>query len=110
MTTTLRIDNTLKGELDDVFEQIGISMTSAINIFLRQVARTRSIPFEISCAEPRRFDRMVIRRRPVKNEALAALDAIDAERAAVNAREWTMDEIDAEIAEVRRERYAREMV
>ena len=104
MTTTLRIEDALKGELDDVFEQLGISMTSAINIFLRQVARTRSIPFEISCAEPKRY----AYRRRVRNDALAALDAITADRQARNEREWTMDEIDAEIAEARRERYARE--
>ena len=103
MTTTLRIDDSLKDELDDVFNQIGITMTSAINIFLRQVARTRSIPFEISCAEPRRYN---LGRRS-RNEALAALDAITAERMLNNEREWTMDEINAEIAESRRERYAR---
>ena len=79
-------------------------MTSAINIFLRQVVRTRSIPFEISCAEPKRY----VYRRRVRNDALAALDAITADRQARNEREWTMDEIDAEIAEARQERYARE--
>ena len=102
MTTTLRIEDSLKSELDDVFDQIGITMTSAINIFLRQVVRSRGIPFEINCAEPRRYE--YARTRRVRNEALAALDAISAERLANNERELSMDEIDAEIAEARRER------
>ena len=108
MTTTLRIDDSLKNELDDVFDQIGLSMTSAINIFLRQVARTRGIPFEISCAEPRRTAFRANRRMVMRNNALIALDAVTSDWNARNNREWTMDEIDAEIAEARRERYARE--
>ena len=49
MTTTLRIDDKLKADCDTVFDDLGISMTSAIMLFLKQVVRTRGIPFEISC-------------------------------------------------------------
>ena len=108
MTTTLRIDESLKSELDEIFEKIGISMTSAINIFLRQVVRKRGIPFEISCAEPCRSTFLDSRSSVMQNPALAALDAIANERIARNEHEWTMDEIDAEIAEMRRERLARD--
>ena len=49
MTTTLRIDDKLKADCDIVFDDLGINMTSAITLFLKQVVRTRGIPFEISC-------------------------------------------------------------
>ena len=49
MTTTLRIDDKLKADCDTVFADLGINMTSAIMLFLKQVVRTRGIPFEISC-------------------------------------------------------------
>ena len=49
MTTTLRIDDKLKTDCDSVFDDLGINMTSAITLFLKQVVRTRGIPFEISC-------------------------------------------------------------
>ena len=49
MTTTLRIDEKLKADCDAVFSDLGINMTSAITLFLKQVVRTRGIPFEISC-------------------------------------------------------------
>ena len=49
MTTTLRIDDKLKADCDTVFDDLGINMTSAITLFLKQVVRTRGIPFEISC-------------------------------------------------------------
>ena len=49
MTTTFRIDDKLKADCDAVFDDLGINMTSAITLFLKQVVRTRGIPFEISC-------------------------------------------------------------
>lgn len=49
MTTTLRIDDKLKADCDAVFSDLGINMTSAITLFLKQVVRTKGIPFEISC-------------------------------------------------------------
>lgn len=48
MTTTLRIDDDLKSDCDRVFEDLGLNMTSAITLFLKQVVRTRGIPFAIS--------------------------------------------------------------
>ena len=108
MTTTLRIDDVLKRECDDVFGRLGISMTSAITVFLKQVVRTRGIPFEISCAdyhesrvEP--LSHLSSRRRV----ALMAIEEIRADRIARNEREWTLDEINAEIASARSDRRKR---
>lgn len=108
MTTTLRIDDVLKRDCDDVFGRLGMSMTSAITVFLKQVVRTRRIPFEISCADYResRMESMSplsSRRR----DALRAIEEIRADRIARNEREWTLDEINAEIAAVRSDRRKR---
>ena len=104
MTTTLRIDDALKRDCDDVFDRLGINMTSAITVFLKQVVRTKGIPFEISCAEEtlpfNRESKRAIRR----SDALRALEEIRADRMARNEREWTLDEINAEISAARSER------
>ncbi|MDR0291141.1 MAG: type II toxin-antitoxin system RelB/DinJ family antitoxin [Treponema sp.] len=47
----IQIDNSVKEEALDVFSSLGLDMTTAINIFLRQAIRLRSIPFVIT-AEP----------------------------------------------------------
>ena len=47
----IRVDNTVKKEAQDIFSSMGLDMTTAINIFLRQAIRQRSIPFSIS-ADP----------------------------------------------------------
>ena len=44
----LRIDKDLKKEAENLFETLGINMTTAINIFLRQAVREQSIPFYVS--------------------------------------------------------------
>jgi addiction module RelB/DinJ family antitoxin len=105
MTTTLRIDDVLKRDCDDVFGRLGMSMTSAITVFLKQVVRTRRIPFEISCADYHESKAVSIsplssRRR----DALMAIEEIRADRIARNEREWTLDEINAEIASARSDR------
>lgn len=47
----LRIDDDVKKGAEQTFDDIGLSMTAAINVFLKKVARERRIPFELS-ADP----------------------------------------------------------
>lgn len=42
-----RIEDDLKAEADYVLDRIGISMSSALNIFIRQFIARRGIPFEV---------------------------------------------------------------
>ena len=98
MTTTLRIDDDLKRDCDKVFEELGLNMTSALTVFLKQVVRTRTIPFIIgstlTTAEQRRLD---------GHRLWEAMERDRKARIARGEREWTMDEIDAEIAEAHME-------
>ena len=43
----IRIDKNVKETSEKVFEDLGLNMTTAINMFLRQVIRVNGIPFEI---------------------------------------------------------------
>lgn len=43
----IRIDKSVKENSEQVFEELGLNMTTAINMFLRQVIRVNGIPFEI---------------------------------------------------------------
>lgn len=49
---SFRIDSQLKKNADDLFAELGLSMTTAFNIFLRQSVREGKIPFEISLSHP----------------------------------------------------------
>ena len=53
MSTTsvnLRIDKELKRQAEELFDKLGINMTTAMNIFLRQAVREQGIPFRLSAA------------------------------------------------------------
>ena len=48
---TIRIDPTLKANAETLFGELGMSLSTAFNVFLRQAVRTQSIPFSITCAK-----------------------------------------------------------
>lgn len=45
---SLRVDDEVKSTAEKNLKEIGLSMSAAINIFLRKVARENRIPFELS--------------------------------------------------------------
>ena len=44
----IRIDDDLKARADTLFEELGLNMTTAFTIFVRQTVRQGAIPFEIT--------------------------------------------------------------
>ena len=46
-----RVDDNIKAKAEDACAAMGLTMSSAINIFLTKVANERRIPFEVS-ADP----------------------------------------------------------
>ena len=44
----IRMDDSLKEKADRLFEELGLNMTTAVNMFVRQVIRQGGIPFEIT--------------------------------------------------------------
>lgn len=45
---SIRMDSNLKREAENLFTDLGLNMTSALTMFIRQAVRTQSIPFEIT--------------------------------------------------------------
>ena len=63
---TLRVDEDLKKQADTLFSELGLNMTTAFNIFLRQCVREQQIPFQVSKNVPNNIPNAV---------TLAAMDA-----------------------------------
>ena len=67
VNVTIRMDSDLKKQADDLFNELGMSMTTAITIFAKQAVREQKIPFDISLNIPNaetiealnEFDKMV---------------------------------------------------
>ena len=49
---TLRVDEDLKKQADILFSDLGLNISTAFNIFLRQSVREQQIPFSISKHTP----------------------------------------------------------
>ena len=49
---SIRMDVDLKAQADAFFAELGMSLTTAFNIFVRQSLREGRIPFEISLERP----------------------------------------------------------
>jgi DNA-damage-inducible protein J len=49
---SFRIDSDIKNQADRLFAELGLNMTTAFNIFLRQSVREGSIPFQITVNTP----------------------------------------------------------
>ncbi|MDO5112240.1 MAG: type II toxin-antitoxin system RelB/DinJ family antitoxin [Clostridia bacterium] len=51
-TVNFKMDSKLKAEADELFAELGMNMTTAINVFIRQAVRQRKIPFEVAADMP----------------------------------------------------------
>ena len=51
-TVNFKMDSQLKAEADELFAELGMNMTTAINVFIRQAVRQRKIPFEVAADIP----------------------------------------------------------
>ena len=93
---TVRMDSQQKAQFDKLCEQFGMSTNTAINIFVKAVIRSKSIPFSIQAKEE----------DEVTAKAKAAFQYM-CDTAREHNIEMSLDEINEEIREVRRLRKER---
>jgi addiction module RelB/DinJ family antitoxin len=94
------MERSLKDEADKVFNALGMNLTTAITVFVRQAVRQRRIPFEIS------LDSTDGGRGAALAEAMAASERIWQASVRNGTDRMTMADIDTEIAAARKERRA----
>ncbi|MCD8045065.1 MAG: type II toxin-antitoxin system RelB/DinJ family antitoxin [Clostridiales bacterium] len=85
----VRVDKSLKEEVSDIYETLGMDLPTAIRMFLTRSKMVRGIPFETTLPKE-----MVTR-----TEALEAFEEL--RRQAADVPEMSLEEINQEIAEVR---------
>lgn len=49
---SIRIDSDLKAQADALFSELGMNLSTAFNIFVRQALREGRIPFDVSLNRP----------------------------------------------------------
>ncbi len=84
---TIRLDSDLKMQFDSLCEEFGMSTNTAFNIYVRQVVRSRRIPFTIEA--PAKYDMMDKGRAAFYDMRQTAADA--------GIQDMPLDEINEEI-------------
>ncbi len=51
---SIRMDAELKSQADELFAELGMNISTAFNVFVRQSLREGGIPFEVSLNQPNR--------------------------------------------------------
>jgi len=96
---SIRIDEDVKKEAESLFADMGLTLSSATNVFFRQVIRTKGIPFPLSTTTTTPAQS---RETALTRGMLAMYEAH--EQATINATsEMTLDEINDIINECRQE-------
>jgi len=96
---TVRVDENTKKEFDFFCENVGINATSAVNMFIKTVIRTRTLPFVITDTTNEEQSNKIIMTK-MKN-AIQSMRAQSEENGNIG---MSLDDVNAEIAEYRRER------
>ncbi len=76
---SIRMDSELKAKADALFSDLGMILTTAFNIFVRQSLREGRIPFEISLNQPNNETAAAMREAEViaKNLSVKGYDDLD---------------------------------
>ena len=91
-TFSVRMEENLKTQFEELCDSFGMNMNTAFNVFARAVVRERRIPFEISEGK----------NQITREGALATLDAIRAKAIKDGVADMSLEEINTEISKVRR--------
>ncbi|HUM83624.1 MAG TPA: type II toxin-antitoxin system RelB/DinJ family antitoxin [Lachnospiraceae bacterium] len=92
-TFSVRMDESLKKDFDELCSEFGMTATTAFNVFARAVVRERKIPFEIQARE----------QTVSRENAMRAFMAIRESAVNNGVADMPLDEINAEINSARKE-------
>lgn len=89
MATTnlnIRTDKAIKDQAEEIFKELGLNMTTAVNMFLRTAVREHGIPFELKLDEPNGTTAAAIEegRKMLTDPAAPKFSSMDALKAALD--------------------------
>ena len=97
VNVTIRVDKETKREFDLFCENVGMNVTTALNMYMKAVLRTRQLPFTVTDITPKQTQA-----RQSLKQALRLVQ----EQSVINGTDkMTMKQIDTEIAAYRREKH-----
>ncbi len=88
-----RVEPDVKEQAESILEQLGISMSNAVGMFLKQVVLQRGIPFEMKLPQPKPLMAGKLSKEQFDAEISKAYHSIE------NGRTWSHEEVMKEMLE-----------
>lgn len=85
VNVTLRVDEDLKKQADALFSDLGLNLSTAFNIFLRQSVREQRLPFQVSRNVPNRVTLAAMDASEKGEDLFGPYDSVSALMEALNA-------------------------
>ncbi len=81
----IRTDKEIKTQAEKLFDALGLNMTTAVNIFLKQAIRENGIPFEVKLKAPNEITVAAIEegRKMAYDQSIKGYESMDDLRAAL---------------------------
>ena len=85
VNVTFRVDDELKKQADALFADLGMNLSTAFNIFLRQSVREQQIPFDVSRNVPNAVTLAAIDAAEKDEDIYGPFDSVSSLMEALNA-------------------------
>ena len=72
---SIRTDSELKAQAEQVLSQLGMDMTGAINMFLRQIVRDRAVPLSLSLSSEQSLYADLLRAKAEREQGIEGISA-----------------------------------
>ena len=72
---SIRTDSELKSQAEQVLSQLGMSMTCAINMFLRQIVRDRAVPLSLSLSSEQSLYAALLQAKAEREQGIEGIPA-----------------------------------
>ena len=87
VTFTVRLDSENKIQAEQVLKELGLNLTSAINIYINTIARERKIPFDLALKKEADYEQYLAFKHFDERLKKAEAEAYDA-----NVKKYTAEE------------------
>ena len=96
---TVRVDAKIRKEFDSFCDNVGLNATTAINMFIKTVLRTRTLPFVVTDNVNEDQNNRII-----MTKMKSAIQSMREQSVANGSENMSMEEINAEISAYRKEK------
>ena len=82
---TIRMNSDVKQQAQQLFAELGMDMTTAINVFLRQAIQHRGLPFDVTLHTPNEVTLAAMESAENGEDMYGPFDSVEALMEALNA-------------------------